>query len=144
MTQDDNGSVDFPKAKVDTVIGHFHRVVGASNEENSFPRSLVTPRGLRRLPPSPLKDERSMPMFLEVSPFQDVRQRSPASPGTEPSGLKQEWTQALASRQGGLYGRVRSLSWSSPGQLCPGKANAHGRRNKQTQRTMTSLSNMLR
>lgn len=46
--QENNGSVCFPKGKVDTVIGHFHRVVGGSREENPFPRSVGTPRGLRK------------------------------------------------------------------------------------------------
>lgn len=72
---DNNGSVGFPKAKVDTVIGRVHRVGGGSSEENPFPRSLVTPRGLKVM-------REARPMFLEVSLFQDVRHRSSASPGT--------------------------------------------------------------
>lgn len=43
-------------------------------------RRLVTPREQRRFF---LKDKRSIPVFVEVSSFQDVRHSSPAAPGIE-------------------------------------------------------------
>ena len=129
---DNKGSVGFPKAKVDTVIGRVHGVGGGSSEENPSPRSLVTPRGLKVM-------REARPMFLEVSLFQDVRHRSSASPGTEFSGQKQEWTQALASLQG------RALQWGHA--LLPGAVTGSSAQegltlmeNEQTQRTVTSLS----
>lgn len=60
------------------------------NEDNTFLRRLAIPEGLRRFSP---KDERSIPMFLEVSLFQDARHSSSTSLGMEPLGLKQQLTQ---------------------------------------------------
>lgn len=85
--QDKNESVDFLKGKVVTVIDHFHGTGGGSSEENCFPISLVTPRGLRSSPlPAPQRWEKPA-LFLEVSLFQDVRHRSSTSPGIELPGL---------------------------------------------------------
>lgn len=117
--QDKNGSVDFSQGKVVTVIDHFPGAGGGSSGENCFPRSLVTPRGLRSSPRPPKMGEACLvPGNLSVPRCEAQIIHIPRN---RASRAEQEQTQELTFLQD------RTLWWGILfflEQQCPGRANA--------------------